>query len=340
MNTEWFALNVKHASALVMTIPLLAALMAGGPFIRFLQQRYLGQYIRQDGPQSHHQKAGTPTAGGVLILASALLGVGAMGLFKLTDYWTTEFWLALGVTLALGALGLVDDYLKIAKKQNKGVSGYAKLAVQGALGLALGLYMSQVLGLSGVAVFNGWRLELGPVAYPLFTALVMMGVSNAVNLTDGLDGLAAGTSVLTLTALSVFFTGNLYSDVASVYPDLAMWALILTGATLGFLFHNLHPARLFMGDTGSLALGGAMAALAILSQTEFWLWLVGGVFVAEALSVILQVVSFKTTGRRIFRMSPLHHHFELCGWPEKRVTAVFILAQFALCALAVFLYNK
>ncbi|MBK8189913.1 MAG: phospho-N-acetylmuramoyl-pentapeptide-transferase [Vampirovibrionales bacterium] len=323
-----------------MTVSLLAALMAGGPFIRFLRQRYLGQYIRQDGPQSHHGKAGTPTAGGVLILGSALAGIAAMAIFGMKDYWTTEFWLTLAVTFALGAVGFVDDYLKIAKKQNKGLSGYAKLAIQGALGLGIGLYMSQTLGLSGVAVFNGLRLELGPVLYPLFTAVVMMAVSNAVNLTDGLDGLAAGCSALTLTALSVCFTGNLYSDVANVYPDLGMAALILTGATLGFLFHNLYPARLFMGDTGSLALGGAMAAMAILSQTEFWLFLLGGVFVAEALSVILQVASFKLTGRRIFKMSPLHHHFELCGWRERRVTAVFVLTQFLLCALALFLYNK
>jgi phospho-N-acetylmuramoyl-pentapeptide-transferase len=326
-------------NATLMTVPLLFVLAAAPFYIRFLRKRYMGQYIREDGPQSHKGKAGTPTAGGVLILAG--LGIGLLAAYAIYRqyYFTEEAWLVIGVILVMGLLGFCDDYLKISKKKNKGVSGYTKLMVQAACGLAVGGYMMGAYHVSHVAVFNWFQIELGWI-YPLFAVLVVTGTSNAVNLTDGLDGLAAGTTIISFLALSILFSGSMYVDVAAVYPDLAMICLALMGSILGFFFFNMHPAKLFMGDTGSLALGAALGAMAVLAQVEFWLILIGGVFVLETLSVILQVISFKTTGRRIFRMSPLHHHFELGGWSETKVVSSFIILQVLLCAVAVFLYNK
>ena len=308
-------------------------------FIRFLKQRMLGQFIREDGPAHHHVKAGTPTMGGVLILLALISGIAAMVFLGQTDFLTDEFWLAVLSTVLLGGLGLYDDVMKITKQQNKGLSGYTKLAVQGLVGAGLGWYIMTTYHTTDVPFLTLFRVDFGWF-YPVFTAIVVMATSNAVNLTDGLDGLAAGTSIVSLSTLSVVFAGLLWADHAAVYPDLAALAIILTGGTLGFLFYNMYPARLFMGDTGSLSLGGAMAAMAILSKSSVWLGLIGAVFVIEALSVILQVASFKTTGRRIFKMSPFHHHLELCGWSESQVVMALITVQLACCGLAVFLYNR
>ncbi len=321
-------------------VPFVAVMLLMPFYIRFLKRKMFGQYIREDGPQHHQLKEGTPTSGGVVVMAGVVLGVPLIAYLSGPALLSIEYWITLGVTLVLAALGFMDDYLKIAKKQNKGVSGYTKLAVQCLCGLGVGLYMMNAFPVNQIAVFNWFPLELGWF-YPVFSMFIVAGTSNAVNLTDGLDGLAGGTAVLSLVALTLIFNGGFQDPThASVYPDLANFALIMTGALLAFLFFNIYPAKIFMGDTGSLALGGAIATMAILSQSEVWLILIGGIFVMETLSVILQVASFKLTGKRIFKMSPIHHHFELCGWSELRVVTSFVFVQLVLCAMAVFLYNR
>lgn len=312
--------------------PLLFVLLLGGPYIGFLRKRYMGQYIREDGPQAHLSKAGTPTAGGVLILLAMLSGVLALAWLHPDQWrWTPAVLGVVGVTMLFGLLGFVDDYLKIAKKQNKGVSGYTKLMVQVLAGLGLGWLVLQQ-DPSGSIDLMGWAsLPLGWL-YPLFAAFVVTGASNAVNLTDGLDGLASGTAMITLMTLFLMLYG--------AQAELALLALILAMACMGFLVFNRYPARVFMGDTGSLALGGALGALAVMGRVEMWLALLAVVFIVETLSVMLQVASFKWTGKRLFRMSPLHHHFELGGWHETKVVFLFVTAQFFCCVLAFFLYNK
>ncbi|MBY0403323.1 MAG: phospho-N-acetylmuramoyl-pentapeptide-transferase, partial [Cyanobacteria bacterium] len=236
-------------------------------------------------------------------------------------------------------LGFYDDFLKIAKKQNKGLHGYGKLGVQALIGLGIGYIVPE--SAHQVSFFNGEILDLGGF-YPLFAMLIVIATSNAVNLTDGLDGLAAGTVSCSLIGAMILLGFGLLTTPIFSEPTLLIslcLAASLLGATLGFLMFNRHPARIFMGDCGSLALGGALATLAILGHFEFWLLLIGGLYVVEALSVILQVLSFKTTGKRIFRMSPIHHHFELGGWHETKVVKYFIIFQFLLCLVAVFLYN-
>lgn len=312
--------------------PLGLILVSGGKYIDFLKKRYMGQYIREDGPESHQSKKGTPTAGGVLILLAFVFGMFCLSVLKRPSFPTPQALWVLGITLVFGALGFIDDYLKISKKKNKGVSGYTKLAVQVLAGGALGWWMMQNNPAGSVSVFGLTSINLGWL-YPFFTAFVITGSSNAINLTDGLDGLASGTSFMTFMAFSLML-------FASGQTDLALVSQMLAGASLGFLMFNRYPARVFMGDTGSLALGGALGALAITARMEFWLTFLAAVYILEVLSVILQVISFKTTGKRIFRMSPLHHHFELGGWHETRVVYTFVTFQFVCCVLAVFLYNK
>ncbi|MGE0199592.1 MAG: phospho-N-acetylmuramoyl-pentapeptide-transferase [Candidatus Melainabacteria bacterium] len=304
--------------------------LTGNPYIRFLQQRYMGQYIREDGPQAHQSKAGTPTMGGVLIhmalvVTMAVLWLGAPHLRSVASL------LAVGVLLLFGLLGGTDDYLKIAKKKNKGLSGYSKLAVQTLVGLGIGVWMMMAHHHSSVSLFGWMTVDLGWF-YPVLAMLVINGASNAVNLTDGLDGLAAGSMIIALFGLGCLFYLTAQWDLLAV-------VLALIGACAGFLFFNQNPARVFMGDTGSLALGGALGALAVLGRVEIWLILLGIVFVLEALSVILQVISFKTTGRRIFRMSPLHHHFELGGMSEVRVVYLFWGVQLAGVLLTLWLFG-
>lgn len=311
--------------------PLTLILVSGQAYIGFLKKRYMGQYIREDGPESHQSKAGTPTAGGVLILAGLLFGTIFLSILKRPNFPTPEVWWVLGITFVFGALGFVDDYLKISKKKNKGVSGYTKLLIQVLVGAGLGWWMMQTNPTGTVNFFGLAQWQLGWL-YPLFAAFAVTGSSNAVNLTDGLDGLASGTCFMTFMALSLILT-------VSGQNDLALMSQMLAGASLGFLVFNRYPARVFMGDTGSLALGGALGALAIAGHVEFWLLFLGAVYILETLSVILQVISFKTTGKRIFRMSPLHHHFELGGWHETRVVYTFVTFQFLCCILAIFLYS-
>jgi len=303
-------------------LAFLVALALGPLLIPVLRRLKFGQSIRADGPQRHKAKAGTPTMGGLMILAalavSALLFAGR----------SPDVWLALFVTFGHGLIGFADDYIKVVLKRNLGLRAREKLLGQIVMAAALAFIATAYFG-RGTALWIP-LLDITPDLGPLYYVLiffVLVGTTNAVNLTDGLDGLAAGTTVIAAAA---------YAAIALSLgrQPLAAFCLALAGAALGFLCYNAHPAKIFMGDTGSLALGGALAAVAVLTRTELLLVVVGGVFVLEALSVIIQVISFQTTGRRVFRMSPIHHHFELSGWPETKVVAVFWLAGVVFAALA------
>lgn len=322
---------MPYPSPLPILLPAILWVLLGPFYIRFLKQKMLGQYIREDGPQQHHQKAGTPTMGGLLIVAVVLLSLAMALAFGTIAVTPKLLWVVL-VLVVFGLLGFSDDYLKIAKQKNKGLSGWTKLLIQVLVGGAIGLWvMLAAGGHSTVDVFGHGVLSLGWL-YPVFAILVITGASNAYNLTDGLDGLAGGTGLITFIGFAFLLTQQ---------PDLMLLSLLLAGGCLGFLIFNRHPAQIFMGDTGSLALGGAMGALAVLGKIELYLLLLGGIYVLETLSVMLQVAYFKLThGKRLFKMSPLHHHFELCGWREPTVVLTFVLAQALLSVIAVLLYNK
>lgn len=296
-----------------------------GPItIPLLKRLKFGQNVRDDGPARHLQKTGTPTMGGVMFLLGIALAGFSLLRWEISLPGAKEGIVVLMVTLGFGLVGFLDDFIKIGMKRSLGLRAREKLAGQIILAAGLAVVAVTVLGrgtdivipFSGFLIDNGMRLELGMAGFIIFTCLVVVGTSNAVNLTDGLDGLAAGTTVIaTLPLIAI----GLITDKVGV--SLVLTAVV--GGCAAFLIYNRFPAKVFMGDTGSLALGGALGAAAVLTRSELFLLIVGGVFVLEALSVILQVLSFKTTGKRIFRMSPLHHHFELVGWSENRVVASF-----------------
>ena len=289
---------------------LAVVLFSGVYFLPFLHRLKYGQSIREDGPASHQQKSGTPTMGGVMIV----LAVTAATLLFAPLTVTTL--LALFIFLGHFLLGFADDYIKVVKKRNLGLRAYQKLLGQLGISLVTILIGRVLLGhdTSVWVPILGETWDIG-VFYYVLVVFVLVGTSNAVNLTDGLDGLASGT----VAVAALFYTALMYH----ADRGLMVFAAAIIGACIGFLWYNHHPARIFMGDTGSLALGGALAGIAILSHTEALLPIVGFVFVCEALSVILQVISFQTCGKRIFRMSPIHHHFELGGWSETRVVYTF-----------------
>jgi len=297
-------------------LPCFISLSGCKLFARWQVNRSLGQSIREEGPQGHHSKQGTPTAGGAVILLAWLISA---FLLATPDFWQQEVWLALLATVALGAVGLIDDGLKVFQGKNNGISGYVKLGVQAVAGLAIGLWLwQQPFHQGNSQFFNGeWLLPLG-IGFSVLAALAVTSTSNAVNLTDGLDGLAATTLMISFIALGLLLP---FSDPLA----LLCWGAV--GAIAGFWPHNKYKARLFMGDTGSLALGGLLAAVCLLRGLEWWILPFGIVFVCEALSVCLQVTSFKLTGKRLFKMSPLHHHFELCGWSEPTIVTVFSAVQ-------------
>ena len=288
--------------------------LLGPVAIPLLHRLKFGQVIREEGPAAHKAKTGTPTMGGLLILAGICVAV------PVIHTKAPAAWLMLFVTLACGALGFLDDYIKVVLKRNLGLRAKEKLLGQILIAAVFSWIITHYLGRGTELWIRGLNVtwDLGFLFHGL-VFFIIVGTTNAVNLTDGLDGLAAGT---TAVAAGIFAAVSWLRG----QPDVAGFFTIVAGAALGFLVFNRHPARIFMGDTGSLALGGALAAGAVLTGTELLLPVIGAVFVAEALSVILQVASFKTTGRRIFRMSPLHHHFELGGWPETRVVRMFWVA--------------
>jgi phospho-N-acetylmuramoyl-pentapeptide-transferase len=292
-------------------LALVVALVLGPLCIPVLSRLKFGQSIRQEGPKSHQAKAGTPTMGGIIILAA--LTVPMVVFFPSSAI----IWLALSITLGHGLIGFLDDFIKVVLKRNLGLKARQKLLGQIIMALGLAYVATNYFG-RGTDIwipFVGTSLDFGP-AYYIIIFLVLIGTTNAVNLTDGLDGLAAGTTVVAAGTYAIicYYFGK---------PELAAFSLAVAGACLGFLKYNAHPARLFMGDTGSLALGGALATVAVMTKTELLLVLVGGVYVVETLSVMIQVLSFKTTGKRVFKMSPIHHHFELSGWSEQKVVGVF-----------------
>lgn len=297
---------------------LLAAIVAAGfvlitgPFfIPELHKLKFGQSIREEGPKSHQKKSGTPTMGGIMIILGITLGTLAAA------PWTPEVLLAVFIMLGHFVLGFLDDYIKVVKKRNLGLKARQKLAGQILIAIVTMYVATQVLGIDTDIWIPGLdeNVSLGVLYYPL-VLFVLVGTSNAVNLTDGLDGLAAGTVAIAASAFAAV-------SVLTGHEDLSYFCVAMAAACLAFLRFNAHPAKVFMGDTGSLALGGALAAVGILTHTELLLVVIGFVFVCEALSVIIQVISFQTTGKRVFRMSPIHHHFELGGWSEWKVVTVF-----------------
>ena len=322
------------------------SLLLGPWMIRRLRAFQVGQVVRVDGPATHRPKAGTPTMGGLLIVASVVAPT-----LLLADLRNPFVWLAVSATIAFGAIGFVDDYLKVTRHSHHGLFARYKFAAQIIVALALGgclLWMAhRVPPLYDTTLtfpfFKNFRPDLG-WGYVGFAALVLVATSNTVNLTDGLDGLAISTVAVAAAAFTAltYVAGHRvfaeYLQVPHVEPiaELTIFCGALVGASLGFLWWNAHPADVFMGDVGSLALGGALGIVALLIKQELLLPIVGGVFVLEGLSVILQVASFKLTGKRIFRMAPLHHHFELIGWKEPKVITRFLILAiiFALSSLA------
>jgi phospho-N-acetylmuramoyl-pentapeptide-transferase len=283
-------------------------------FIPFLRRLKFGQSIREEGPKSHQKKSGTPTMGGLMILVSI-----AITTFVMTSKFaepTVKTYLLLLVTFGFGLLGFLDDFIKVVMKRNLGLTSKQKLLGQIIISAIFYFIFKQNEFSTELTIpFFNFSIELGWF-YFLFVVFWLVGFSNAVNLTDGLDGLVSGTSAIAFGAFAVLAWSQSQFEIA-------IFSVAVVGAVLGFLVFNAHPAKVFMGDTGSLALGGAIATIAILLKLEILLVIIGLVFVIETLSVILQVISFKTTGKRIFRMSPLHHHYELIGWSEWRVVVTF-----------------
>jgi len=320
---------------------LFIALLVGPVVIRHLSHLQIGQFVRSDGPESHLAKAGTPTMGGLLILVS----IGASTLLW-GDLRNRFIWVVLATTAVFGAIGWADDYLKLTQGSSKGLSAVRKYGWQsvGALAAALFLYFTAKTPVETALIvpfFKSVSLDLG-WTYVVLAYFVIVGTSNAVNLTDGLDGLAILPAVMVAAALIVFayvtghanFSTYLGVPYVAGVGEVCVFCASIVGAGLGFLWFNTYPAQVFMGDIGALALGAALGVVAVMVRQELALVIMGGVFVVETVSVIVQVVSFKLTGRRVFRMAPIHHHFELKGWPEPRVIVRFWIITVILVLVA------
>ncbi|MNI30904.1 Phospho-N-acetylmuramoyl-pentapeptide-transferase [compost metagenome] len=296
-----------------------------GPlFIPLLRRLKYGQQIREDGPQGHLKKQGTPTMGGVIILLAL-----ALASLRFADM-NTDLLILLIASLGYGLVGFLDDYIKIIFKRSLGLTAKQKLIGQLVIS-AIVCYLLIREGHSTVLSLPFFDFQFNPgwLYFPLM-AILMLGASNAVNFTDGLDGLLAGTSAIAFGAYTVIAMNN-------TQPEAAIFSAAMVGAVLGFLAFNAHPAKVFMGDTGSLGIGGGLVAVAILTKAELLLAIVGGVFLIEILSVVIQVVSFKTRGKRVFKMSPIHHHFELVGWSEWRVVITFWVVGLVLAGLGLYM---
>jgi phospho-N-acetylmuramoyl-pentapeptide-transferase len=336
---------ITFRTAFAALTALLISFILGPWLIERMRHIKLGQFIREEGPQSHQIKAGTPTMGGLLINVAIIIPT-----ILWADIFNPYIWIILFVTASYAAIGFVDDYRKLAKKQNLGLTSKEKFAAQFGVALLAALaiaYLPMLKNNYSTAItfpfLKDVALNLGLLYIP-FVMVVLVGASNAVNLTDGLDGLAIGSTLVAAVTYTVLTYAAGHARIADYLRiawvpntgELAVFCGAMVGASLGFLWFNAHPAEIFMGDVGSLALGGAIGCLAVMIKQEILLVLVGGLFVLEAMSVILQVASFKLTGRRIFKMSPLHHHFELSGWKETKVVVRFwiIAVMFAMVALA------
>ncbi len=298
------------------------ALVAGPLFIPILKHLKFGQKVRDDGPQSHLKKEGTPTIGGLIFLVPAVI-------VSLSFSKDKDMLLALVTTLLYGAIGFLDDYIKVIKKRSLGLKAWHKIFAQLAAAIFLG-YIAGGVSQTGTEIlvpFTGKYIDLGFLYIP-FTIFMILGVVNSVNLTDGLDGLAGGTTVVVFGFFAVI-------ALTIKHIGILVFCGSFIGAILGFLRFNSHPAQVIMGDTGALSLGAALASLAVILKLPLFLVIVGGVYVAEALSDIIQVFYFKRTGKRIFKMAPLHHHFELSGWAETKVVSVFIIISIILCLIGI-----
>jgi phospho-N-acetylmuramoyl-pentapeptide-transferase len=312
--------------AVAFAISLGTCLIIGPVLIPALRRLKFGQSVRSDGPQSHLQKQGTPTMGGVMFFFSMILGT----VFLAGD--SSVAWFMLVCALGFGFIGFIDDYIKIVKKRSLGLTAKQKLLAQLVFSIALA-FAADYIGISTAVTIPllGWNVELS-VGYVFFVVFLLVGTTNAVNLTDGLDGLASGVTLI--VALGYVLIGYMSGNVSVM-----VFAAVLMGSCLGFLVFNHHPAKVFMGDTGSLALGGAVAALAIVTKTELLLPLIGIIYVAETMSDIIQVSVYKKKKVRVFKMAPLHHHFELCGWSEWKVVRVFWAVTAAAVLLTLLCYN-
>lgn len=345
LNTWFSPLNVfryiTFRSALAVLTAMLITFIIGPKVIKRLSRFSVTQQVRDDGPQTHLGKTGTPTMGGVLIIISILVTVLLWG--DLTNKYILTMIFSL---VGFGTIGFIDDYLKVVKRNPKGLRGYYKFGAQVLLALAISMFLymnpkdpyNDVLS---IPFFKKWLFDLGWFYVP-FSIIVIVGSSNAVNLTDGIDGLAVGLvgiSVLA-TGILVYISGNFkFSQYLQVLyipgtGELTVFCGAILGASLGFLWYNSYPADVFMGDVGSLSLGGVLGTLAVITKQEIVLAVVGGIFVIETLSVVFQVASFKLTGKRIFRMAPIHHHFELKGWPEPKVIVRFWIVGIMLALLS------
>lgn len=300
-------------------------------FIPFLRRLKFGQSIREEGPQSHMKKAGTPTMGGLMIVVSIIITSLIMVAKVNGTLASYEIWLLIFVLVGYGLIGFLDDFIKVALKRNLGLTSLQKMI--GQLLIAFIFYFilryfdfPTYIQIPGTSI----QWELG-FWYAFLIVFMLVGSSNAVNLTDGLDGLLAGTAAIAFGAFAIL------AWYGFPQGEVTLFALSAVGALLGFLVFNAHPAKVFMGDTGSLALGAAIAGIAILTKMEIFLVIIGGVFVIETLSVIIQVISFKTTGKRVFKMSPLHHHYELLGWSEWRVVTTFWFVGLIFAALGIYI---
>ncbi len=316
--------------AVAFLLGMILCLLFGVPYIDFLRKKMIGQYVKDCAPEAHAKKQGTPTTGGVFIVVAIMLG--AVIALALAQRLTTEAFIILLTLLFYTFAGFQDDYIKIKGKGNDGLTARGKLLRQIAIGLLPTLYIMMTNSTATDLTVGSFVIHLGWL-YPVFAVFVITGASNAYNLTDGLDGLASSTGVFAFIACAL--VGFIHGEYEG-----AIIAATVAGALLGFLKYNKPKAEVFMGDTGSLALGGLLGTLAVMGKFEILLILIGAVFVMETLSVIIQVTSFKTTGKRVFKMAPIHHHFELCGWSEKKIVVVFALISALLGILALVLNIK
>lgn len=343
---DWFSpFNVfryiTFRTALAVITAMFFSFVLGPWMIKKLRRLSLTQHIRDDGPKAHMEKAGTPTMGGVLIILCIIIS-----LFMWGDLKNIYIWTMIVALLGFGTIGFFDDYLKIIRKSHRGLRAYQKFGLQIILALLLGIFLymnpkdpyNDVLS---IPFFKKWFFDLGWIYIP-FSVLVIVGSSNAVNLTDGIDGLAIGLVAVAIlaNAVLVYISGHkgLAQYLQVLYipgtGELTVFCGAMFGAALGFLWYNSYPAEVFMGDVGSIGLGGALGTLAVITKHEIVLAVVGGIFVIETLSVIMQVMSFKLTGRRIFKMAPIHHHFELKGWPEPKIIVRFWIIGIMLALLS------
>jgi phospho-N-acetylmuramoyl-pentapeptide-transferase len=329
--------RVLAAAILSMAISILV----GPKLIAFLRAREYGQHIREDGPPGHAVKQGTPTMGGILFVLSAAIP------FLILSRYTAEGLTVFFITLACGAIGYIDDYIKVTHRRSLGLTGRWKLALLAAITVGVGwVVQEEKIDKSVYVPVLDWEIGLS-IAFFLLLFLIIAGAANGANLTDGIDGLAVGIGIIalfTFTAINMLAyirEGQLDVPVGrDAAQDLAIWGAALIGGMIGFLWFNAFPAEVFMGDTGSMAIGGALGGFAVMTKAELLLLLIGGIFVVEALSVILQVFSFKYYGRRLFLMAPIHHHFAMKAWSETKIMVRFWILGGLLCAVAFALYYQ